>query len=101
MTTQLDKVIEARQTARHDALVRAIEYDLQGSVAHSGGELKGFNVIIGEEESLVVLKGLVGGVLQVAFVGSETIASAICKAVTMAKQDRLRWKEDKWAEKQD
>lgn len=96
MTRQADVVSEERTKREHLALIKAMEYDLVGSVAHSGGVLTGFSVKIGEWETLVTLRAVVAGRPQIAFVGGDSLTSTILKCVRQAKQDKLRWRADRY-----
>jgi hypothetical protein len=97
MSRQVDLVREERETARRDALVSALEYGLAGHLEAQGITLIGFAVKYDAYECLMTLKADIGGERQVCFIGSDSVMSAILKAVSAAKADRLRWKKDKWA----
>lgn len=97
MTRQTDVVSEERTSREHLALVKAIEFDLVGAVAHSGGVLTGFSVKLGEWETLVTLRAIVAGRPQIAFVGADTLMYCILKSVREAKADKLQWRADKYS----
>lgn len=97
MTRQFDIVQEERTKKVHLAIVKAIEYELVGSVAHQGGELTGFSVRIQEWETLITLRALQDEVPMVAFVGSETLTQALLKCVREAYQSKLNWQVDAYA----
>lgn len=97
MTRQLEQIQEQRQAKSDRQLVAAVEFDLVGSVAHTGGVLQGFSVKLEDEDCLLILRATVAGRSQVSFVGSDSLANAFRKAVREAKRDRLKWKEDKYA----
>lgn len=96
MSRQGDVVAEGRTRKMHVAIVKALEFDLVGSVAHSGGVLTGFSVKIDEWETLVTLRAVVAGRPQIAFVGGESLAYTIVKCVREAHADRLQWREDRY-----
>lgn len=78
------------------ALVDAVEFELEGSIAHAGGQLTGISVRFGESDCLVTLKADLPAGAMVAFVGAATLSDCFRKAVNDAYQDKLRWKEDQW-----
>lgn len=96
MSRQLEQGGEDRQKRQDSALVRAIQFELQGTVAHNGYELLGFSVRLDEWETLITLRAMTDGGRVVAFVGGETLAGAIVKAVREGKRDKLKWRPDKW-----
>lgn len=96
MTRQLDQIQEERQARKYRALVKALEYDLEGSVGHAGGVLSGFSVRFGGYETLVTLRAVVAGRHQIAFVGSSSLVEALLKCVRLAKNDELKWRGDKY-----
>jgi hypothetical protein len=98
MSRQLEQIQEQRTARMHLSLVKAIEYDLVGAVGHTGGELRGFSVRLGEWETLVTLRAKFPAGAMIAFVGSETLMQAILKCVREAKSDKLSWKPDRFAE---
>lgn len=94
MTRQLEQVQEDRETRRRDAVIRALEYELPGSLESQGITLIGFAVKWDAYECLMTLKADIGGVRKVAFVGAGSPIDCILKAVQGAKATRLRWKKD-------
>lgn len=96
MSRQLDQVQEERTARAHKALIRAIEFELQSSVALTGGVLTGFAVKIDDWQTLVTLKAVVDDVPSVAFVGADSLMGCILKAVREAKGGKLSWRADKW-----
>lgn len=99
MSRQLDIIREQRDTKRRDSLVKALEFDLAGSLEMQGIQLIGFAVKWDAYECLLTLKAEIGGDRQVAFVGSDSVMNAILKSVSQAKADRLRWRDDVYAKK--
>ena len=96
MTRQMDLIREERQTKRDSAVVRAVEYELEGSVGHAGGTLHGFSVAYRGSDTLLVLRATVAGRRQVAFVGAEDLSGCLVKAVRDAMADRLNWRADRY-----
>lgn len=94
MSRQLDVVREDRETKRRDLLVKALEFDLAGTLEMQGVQLQGFAVKWDAYECLMTLKADIGGTRHVAFIGSDCVMNAILKSVTAAKNDRLRWRVD-------
>lgn len=84
---------------RHKALIKALEFDLSGSIAHHGGVLTGFSVKLEEWECLITLRAVVENVPSIAFVGSDDIINCILKAVREARRGKLQWREDRYATK--
>lgn len=99
MSRQLDIIREQKETKRRDALVKALEFDLAGSLEIQGIQLLGFAVKWDVFECLLTLKAEIGGDRMVCFVGSDSVMNAILKSVSQAKSDRLRWREDIYAKK--
>lgn len=97
MTRHLDAVTEERQEQRYRAVVRALEFELQGVIAGKGGELTGFSVTLREWEVLITLRSIQEGRPQVAFVGSDTLVNCLLKAVSSGQRDKLVWRADKYA----
>ncbi len=97
MTRQADVVQEERTKRMHLALVKALEYELVGAIAHSGGVLTGFSVKIDDFDTLMTLRAVVAGRPQIAFVGGDTLTSVILKVVREAYADKLRWREDQYS----
>lgn len=97
MTRHLDAVEEERQTRKYHAVVRALEFELQGVIAGKGGQLTGFSVTLREWECLITLRSLQDGVPSVAFVGSDTLVNCVLKAVHSGQRDKLVWRVDKYA----
>lgn len=96
MSRQLDQIRETRETKRRDALVRALEFELPGSLENQGITLLGFALKYDAYECLMTIKADVGGVRHVAFIGAASPIDCILRAVQTAQNDRLRWREDKY-----
>ncbi len=91
MTRQLDIEREKKESARRDALVRALEYSLPGSLEAQGITLLGFTMKYDAWDCLLTLRADIGGVRHVAFVGSDSITNCFLKADSGARSDTLRW----------
>lgn len=78
-------------------VLAAVEFELQGSVAHGGGILTGLSVKYGDSDCLLTLRAKFGSNSMVCFVGCPDLGSCFRKAVVEAYQDELRWREDEWA----
>lgn len=96
MTRHLDVQLEQADARRHNAIVKAVEYELPGALGMSGVELRGFSVRLGEWETLVTLRGIVDGVPSVAFVGADNLGSALLKCVREGRRGKLRWRVDQY-----
>lgn len=97
MTNQLDEKRALHAEAIANEVLAAVEFELQGSIAHAGGTLVGFSVKFGEVDTLMILRVVLAGKAQVAFVGAPDLASCFRKAVGEAYSDGLRWKPDEYA----
>lgn len=97
MSRQLELIKEERETKRRDALVRALEYALPGSLEVRGVMLTGFSMKYDAFECIMTIRADIGGVAEKAFVGAGSPIDCILKAVQAAKNDRLRWSKDKYA----
>jgi hypothetical protein len=88
--TRTEKLIRSGGLALHGALRRA--------VATSGGELTGINLRYNGLEWLATIKAEVSGRPSVAFVGSGTLLQVVVKITREGDLQKLRWREDKWAQ---
>lgn len=96
MSRQLEAKGEERQKARHDALIRALEFGIVDELRTQGIELFGFSIKYDSFNCLLTLKADVAGTRSVSFVGSDTIVNVILKTSSMAYNESLRWKEDQY-----
>lgn len=101
MSRQLELVTEQRETKRRVALVKALEYELPGSLETKGILLTGFSMKYDAYECLMTLRADIGGVSQKAFVGAGSPIDCILKATAAAKADRLRWSKDQYTRSSD
>lgn len=99
MSRQLDIKAEERETARRNQLVKVLEYGLVGSLESQGIELLGIAIKYDAFNCLLTLKADVGGVRSVAFVGSDTIINCFLKAGSEASRNTLKWREDRYYQK--
>lgn len=97
MSRQLEALQEQRTAKRHEAVLRTLEFGLEGAVGHAGGVLTGFSVKMDEWECLVTLRAVLDGKPCIAFVGSDTLISCLLKAEREAQRDNLTWRADKFA----
>lgn len=96
MSRQLEQVREDRQKKKDLALLLALCGGLSDAVQHSGGVLGGFSVRISGGDCLLILKAEFPAGSQISFVGAEDFQDAVLKAVREARQDKLRWRADKF-----
>lgn len=96
MSRQLEQADEQRNSRRHRAIVVAVEYGLFDAVERSGGVLQGFAFKNRGSDCLLVLKAVLAGKKQVAFVGSDDLAGCLIKAVKLGNSDKLRWRDDRY-----
>lgn len=96
MSRQLDLQRELRETKKRDALIRALEFGLAGSLENQGIELLGFTIKYSPFNCLLTLRVDNGGSREVAFVGSDTIINCILKADSEANRVALKFRKDKY-----
>lgn len=82
------------------ALSRVCGGQLQHSVGRSGGVLTGLSVKFREYEVLLTVRADLPAGGQVCFVSADRLGSALRKLDKMAREDALRWREDKWKNSQ-
>lgn len=98
MTRQLEQEREDRQKKRDNAVLLALEGGLAADVGHAGGELEGFSVRLNGGDCLITIRANVAGRRQICFVGAETLVDALLKSCREARQDKLKWRPDKYGE---
>lgn len=96
MSKQKEIIRRKKTDARAHALVSALDTQLSEVLELYGVTLLGIALRFGQWESLITLKADIGGVRSVAFTGSDTPSRAILKALSMAQNDSLRWREDRY-----
>lgn len=99
MNPENDQGVGTWEERTNKAALAAITGDLESSIAYAGAILTGFSVRMEEGETLMTLRVILAGRRQVSFVASGTLAQCFAKAVREAKNDKLRWKADKFAKK--
>lgn len=97
MTRQLEQGMEDARSKRERAIVRAVENGLEDSIGFAGGVLLGFSVRTNPEDVLMTLRVELAGRKQIAFVGGSDLGSTLIKACREARQDKLKWRDDKFA----
>jgi len=78
------------------SLVAAVEFELEGSIAHAGGELNGLSVKFSTEDCLLTLRAQMPAGPMISFVGGATLADCFRRAVNEAYQDKLNWRDDQY-----
>lgn len=101
MANRLEEKLQERQVQVNNEVLAAVEFELLGSVAHSGGLLTGISVKFGDSDVLMTLRAIIAGKPQVAFVGCPDLATCLRKAVTEAYHDGLQWRLDQYARSED
>ena len=96
MSLPIDVQRQEQQAKFDKALVAAVEFELEGSISHSGGVLSGISVKFSEVDCLMTLRARLPAGRRVAFVGAATLADCFRRAVNDAYRDNLRWKEDRY-----
>ncbi len=90
---------EVKEEKRRVSLVKALEFELVGTLETQGIQMVGFAVKFDAWECLMTLKAEIGGKRQVAFVGADSVISCILKAVQAAQYDKLKWRVDVYTSK--
>lgn len=96
MSRQLEQASEERNRRRRKKIVEAVEYGLDSAIEHAGGELTGIAIKYNGGDVLLVVKVVLAGKQQVAFVGADDLGSGLVKVVREGFADRLRWREDRY-----
>lgn len=96
MSRQLEQASESRAAKRKIEILIAVEYGLEAAVERSGAVLSGFAFKNRGSDCLLVVKGVLAGEQQVAFVGADDLGSCLVKAVRLGNGDKLRWRPDKY-----
>lgn len=96
MSRQLEQVAEDRSARRHQEIVIAVEYGLAAAVERSGGILTGFTIKYRVPDCIMVVKAVLAGRPQVAFVGSDDLGGCLVKAVRLGNSDKLIWRADQY-----
>lgn len=97
MSRQLEQHWEEARKKRDLGIVAAVEFGLVAAVERSGAEFYGFAARVNPSECLLTIKVSLAGRRQVAFVGSDTLGSALLKAVRLGNTDKLIYKDDMYA----
>ena len=79
-------------------LGRLLDGGIEQSLLRTGAVLRGFTVKSSEYDCLVVVRVVLAGRVQVAFVGGSDFGHCMLKLADMAHRDAVRWKDDKFAE---
>lgn len=93
-----DEIPRANHEDRRNLMLyRAMTGGLATAVERGGGMLLGLSMRINGFDCLLTLRAEFPGGRQIAFIGGETPAGCILKALREAKTESLRWKVDKYA----
>lgn len=96
MSRQLEQKGEDRKSKRNATIVNILDSGLADALDAAQIELLGFAVRYDAWHCLMTIKGDIGGVRSVCFVGSESIAGCILRAHSDARHGALKWREDKY-----
>jgi len=96
MSRQLDIKKELRETAKRDALVKALDYGIAGAIEAQGMELQGIAIKYDAFNCLITVKARAADEYHVAFVGSDTVINCILKLYGDARREGLKWRPDKF-----
>lgn len=97
MSRQLDLEAEVRESARRDALVKALDFGIVGALSSQGIELLGLSIKYDAFNCLLTIRAAAAGEKKVAFVGSDSIINCFLKAESDASRNALKWKADSFA----
>lgn len=100
MSSEMDLKHELKATKRRDALVRALEFGIIGALEFNGIELQSMSIKPGDFDCLIVVKAIVAGKRVVAFISSDSMVNALLKLAHTAQQGTLRWKPDRYHQKE-
>lgn len=98
MTRHTESLVEEKQARRIRAAGESITYQLEGHLQRAGVVLKGLSLRTDETETLMVLRATVDGNEMVAFIGSGDLAGCFIKAAVQAKDSKVSWVPDRFAE---
>lgn len=98
--TRLDVVMAKRQKLERDASLLALYGGLNDGVEHAGGVLLGMAVKFDGAGCLLTLKAEFPAGRMVSFVGGEDLAHVLRKGAAQAVRDNLKWREDKWGDRE-
>lgn len=96
MSSELERAEELRSTKRRNKVGQIAEFGLSSAISRTGGELVGFSVRLTGGDCLLTLRVTLAGRPQIAYVGGETLGSALLKAYRDASSDKLQWKDCKY-----
>jgi hypothetical protein len=96
MTRQLEQGREDKTSRQTKAAYRALKGGLHNALERSGYVLVGFSYKDRGYDELLVLKVLKGPDSLVCFVGADSLAGLFVKALRMAEQGKLVFREDKY-----
>lgn len=96
MTRQLEAAREVKQAKLDKQVLFAIEGGLSEAVSRAGGELTGLGVNLRGGDCLLVIKAVLAGKRQIAFVGAADLPNALVKAMREGNADKLAWRADKY-----
>jgi hypothetical protein len=97
MTRHTEASVEEKAQRKATRVANAVDGGLERAVQRAGGDLLGLSVKLNPVECLLVIKAEFPAGRMVAFCASSDLASALIKAVHEAANDRLRWREDRYA----
>lgn len=89
------------ENKRNKTVIKALDSMLFDELEFDGITLQGFAMKFDAYQCLMTLKAIKNGNAEVAFVGSDTASNCILKALSMASDRRLRWREDRWKDSGD
>lgn len=96
MSRQLELQQEKQETAKRNALIKALDFGIVGALETQGIQLLGLAIKHDAFNCLLTVKADVGGVRSVCFIGSDSIINCFLKLESEAIRNELRWRADKY-----
>lgn len=97
MTRQLEQSGEDRASRRNAAALRALRGGLTSTLGRAGYTLQGFSYKDRGYDHLIVLRCEFKGAPMVAFVGADSLAGTLVKAMRLAERGKLVFRADRYA----
>lgn len=98
MSRQLDAFVEEKSKKRRLKLGSLLDGGLEYALNRAGAELVGLTVKFGDYDCLLVVKVVLAGRRQVAFIGSSDLPTCLLKLEDLALRDVVGWRVDVWEE---
>jgi hypothetical protein len=100
MSNEWERREADKSDKRRLALLIAVEYGLVEALQSAGAVLVGFSVGFRGGDVLMTLRADFEGRRMIAFVGADGLGNLFIKAAKEASYNKLKWREDKYANDQ-